>query len=381
MGNIIYRHYQRGDEYQLTVLFMKDFQMNGKSLIRTQRSLTWRHMDSPQFEPEMVQIAEDKVEKKIVGAVYVNPVEKILIKGKEYLVGNINDVSCHPDYTKRGIATNLMKKAIEYMEQKGCELAFLITGSDSIARNRIYLKKGFHDFTNLKIYINFPNLFNLFKNVTFLLPLAPLIALISFIPRIILNFNVKFNSFFRDVNFEITHGEKHHQYKKEINSLMPKYYEFFSKYSKQKLNWARINVPYKREIPSYVFVKKRKKIICGASITHEYVYISKFNFKLKIGIIHEIFLSQEIISNKKLGSLTLTYLIDKIMKAAISRNLGILLYYGDFKDHFLSRGFSKLGFLKLKGSVFMVKILEKKNNSMKMRKPIFIPTYSSLGYP
>jgi len=381
MRNIIYRHYQRGDEYQLTVLFMKAFQMNGKSLIRTQRSLTWRYIDSPHFEPEMVQIAEDKKNKKIVGAVYVNPVENIQIKGKECLVGNINDVSCHPDYTKRGIATNLMKNAVDYMKHKGCELSLLITGSDSIARNRIYSKIGFHDLTDLKIYFNFPHLFSLYKNLPLLLPLTPLIVLISFIPRIILNLKVKFNSFFNDFDYEIIHGKKHYHYKNALNSIMPKYYEFFSNYSKQKLKWAKINVPYKREIPSYILIKKRKKIIGGASITHEYIYVSKFNFKLKIGIIHEIFLSREIFSNKKSESLALSYLIDKIMKAAISRNLGILLYYGDMSDHFLNRGFSKRGFLNLKGSVFMVKILEKKINSMNMRKPIFIPTYSSLGYP
>ncbi|MFX1316919.1 MAG: GNAT family N-acetyltransferase, partial [Promethearchaeota archaeon] len=123
MKNIIYRHYKSGDEAQLADLFNISFQQNGGGLVRTPKNWEWRYLQSPGFEPEMCQIAEDVEKHRIIGAVYVNLVEKITIGNNKFLVGEINDVSCHPDYVKKGIATKLMKMAIVYMEKKGCDVS------------------------------------------------------------------------------------------------------------------------------------------------------------------------------------------------------------------------------------------------------------------
>jgi GNAT superfamily N-acetyltransferase len=91
--------------------------MNGGSFVRTPKIVHWRYPKSPNFEPEQVQIAEDPNEDKIVGAIYANLVERVPLNNKEYLVADINDVSCHPEYTGRGIAKNLMKMAFDYMKE------------------------------------------------------------------------------------------------------------------------------------------------------------------------------------------------------------------------------------------------------------------------
>ncbi len=113
MVNITYRHYEPGDEFGLADLYNSAFQQGGAGAVRTPKSWIWRYSQSPGFKAEMCQIAEDRDCNKIVGAVYANLIEKIPLGGKSYLIGDINDVSCHPDYTRKGIASNLMKKAIE----------------------------------------------------------------------------------------------------------------------------------------------------------------------------------------------------------------------------------------------------------------------------
>ena len=147
MVNIIYRNYQNGDEEQLADLYNKAFQMNGPGYLRTKENLNWRYIQYPGFESGMIQIAEDIDNNKIVGAVYVNPVEKVRLNGEICLIGSINDVSCHPRYIRKGIASNLMKMAMEYMKKTECMFDIIIADiSDPIEEGpalKIYTK-GFY---------------------------------------------------------------------------------------------------------------------------------------------------------------------------------------------------------------------------------------------
>ena len=70
MLRIKYRHYEKGDEAQLADLFNRAFQMNGGGFVRTPKTVHWRYVQSPNFEPEQAQIALDADKHKIVGAVY-----------------------------------------------------------------------------------------------------------------------------------------------------------------------------------------------------------------------------------------------------------------------------------------------------------------------
>lgn len=74
-----------------------------------------------------------------MGVVYANLIKKIPLGNREYLVRDIKDVSCLPDYAKKGIATNLMKMAIEYMQKEGCDLSLLSTGYKGFAREKLHL--------------------------------------------------------------------------------------------------------------------------------------------------------------------------------------------------------------------------------------------------
>ncbi|MFW9898886.1 MAG: GNAT family N-acetyltransferase [Candidatus Thorarchaeota archaeon] len=383
MVNIIYRHFQEGDDPQLADLFNRAFQMNGLSVIRTPKNWNWRYFQSPSFEPEMCQIAEEIEQKKIVGAVYVNLIEKISFNGIEYLVGEINDVSCHPDFIKRGIATNLMKMAINYMEKKGCDISILGADYDGHARKKIYLKLGYFDVDRGYTFLQFPNLFKLTKDIIALAILFPVFFTISYIPRFLSRLRIKYNNFFKKFSWEINDNKRHIEFLEAVNEIIPKYYAGFPLYSKRKFEWARMKVPAKRQRPTYIMIKKRTKIIGGAVITHQNIYAFKYGIKFRIGIIHDIFLDKTQFTNKKNLHLGYIYLIDKIIKAATQRNIGILTYMATSKDFDLHKALKGMNFFKLKGQTTMIKPIKKniKITNFFFKKPLFLPTYVSLGVP
>lgn len=380
MTNIIYRHYQKGDDAQLAYLYMKAFQENLTTYIRTAQIEKWRYPQSPDFEPQMIQIAEDVDKKRIVGAVIVNLVEKININNKKYLVGDINDVSCDPDYSKQGIATRLMENAIEYMKQRKCDLSLLTAAYDGIARKKIYLRFGYQDAAHLNAYVNFPNYFRLIRDFPLGLFITPLIFYLAYLSRLNLRFKLHRIPYFQDFSYEILFDSNHFQVAKLFNRIFPKYYNGFSKYSREKVAWARKNVPYDRERPIYIIMRNQQSIIGGASLSFERLYISPLKTTIRWGIIHEIAIEKDIFPNEHLMTVGIAYLIDKILKAAIQRKIGVLFYEGDKNDKGVEKAFQMLNFRIMKGSVLMMKQFHEIQFSDK-KNPWFIPTYVSTGFP
>ena len=323
----------------------------------------------------------DKDKNKIIGAVYANLIEKIPFGKKKFLIGQINDVSCHPDYTKMGIATNLMNKAIEYMKKKGCDFSILSTGYNNFARCKIYKKLGYIDLEKEYLFIQFPNIFRLIRDFIGFAFFLPIFFITSYIPRFLNRLRIKFHPFFKDLSYEINYNQNHYKYLKSFNQIFPKYYDGFPKYNKNKFTWARIKVPAKRQKPTYILIKRRNKIIGGALITHQNIYAFKYGIKLRIGLIHEIFLDKHQFKHKQELRLGYIYLIDKILKAATKRFLGILIYKSSFKDFDLHRGFKAINFLKIQDDVLMIKKLKNNLKLPILEKPIFVPPYVSLGFP
>lgn len=381
MGNIIYRHYKAGDEQQLASLFNIAFQKGGGGVVRTPKSWVWRYVQSPGFEPDMCQIAEDTNKNMIIGAVYVNLIEKIRIGNREYLVGDINDVSCHPDYTRKGIATNLMKKAIKYMQEKGCDFSILSTGYNSFAQKKLYTKLQYKVMDKEIMFIHFPNILKLIRDIYAFAILFPAFFIYSYVPRFINRLKIKFHPRFKDFNFEINYNRKHFEYLKAVNKILPRFYIGFPKYNKEKFLWSRVEVPSKRFKPTYIIIKQKGIIIGGAVITHQNFYLCKYGLKIRFGLIHEFFLDKHKFKNKKDLFLAYSYLIDKILKAATQRLLGILIYKSASKDHDLHRSFRSMNFLKFETDVMMMKVLKEDIKISTFNKPLFIPSYISLGFP
>jgi ribosomal protein S18 acetylase RimI-like enzyme len=381
MVHIIYRHYQENDDSQLSDLFNRAFQMNGGGFLRTPKGLNWRYVQSPNFKPEMIQIAEDIDKKLIVGAVYVNLIENVILNGNSYLMGDINDVSCLPEYTQMGIATNLMQMALEYMKKRGCDLSILSADINGIAREKIYLKLGYRDFERGVISFGIPKARLLIKNFPIFIILIPLFLCYSYIPRFIIKIQLKFNSLMKALSYEILHNMNHNRYRDAANKILSKYYNGFPLYSEEKMLWARIQVPAKRHSPTYVLIYKDNRIIGGACITYKNMYAFKYGIKIRVGIIHEIFIEKEVFHSKTELYLGYKYLIDKINQAARERNIGGIFYNGSDRDYDLIRSFTFSSFLNFKAGMVMIKELKRNIKWLESSRPIYIPTYVSLGFP
>ena len=83
----------------------------------------------------------------------------------------------------------------------------------------------------------------------------------------------------------------------------------------------------------------------------------KYGTKIRIGIIHEIFLYSDKFMN--LGDLNLgyIYLIDKVLKATTRHFIGLLIYKSALRDHNFNGAFKSMNFIRIKEVVIMVKQL------------------------
>ncbi|RLF19070.1 MAG: hypothetical protein DRZ82_06910 [Thermoprotei archaeon] len=140
-GNgIIYRVYREGDEEGITEVMRKCFGTFNQFQLDAKTWLSYREVDYG-FKTDYSLVAE--ANGKIVGHVQV--VLRRLKLGKGYVnVGGIANVSTDPDYRGRGIATNLMRMALELCKKEGIHLSDLMTSYGYVA-HRVYRRLGYAD--------------------------------------------------------------------------------------------------------------------------------------------------------------------------------------------------------------------------------------------
>jgi ribosomal protein S18 acetylase RimI-like enzyme len=381
MVNIIYRHYKPGDEKGLADLFNIAFPGELGGYVRTPKSWLWRYAQSPNFEPEMCQIAEDSDNKLIVGVIYVNLVEDITIGGKNYLTGELNELATHPEYAHKGIANNLIDMAEEYMKKKGCALSIFNTDEKGIAREKLFLKRGYYDLEKYYGFLNVANPLKLVRDLPIFAGFLPIFLFNSYIPRVINRIRIRRNIFFNAIHSTIEHNRGHVEYMEAANRIIPMYYDGFPQYNKGKVFWARVRVPSKRHEPTYIKLKKNNQIIGGATFTFFNIYSFKYGVKIRVGLIHEIFLDEIQFKNQRDLHLGYIYLIDRIMKAATRRFIGVLLYQSDSKNKRLHKALTRMNFPKFPGEVIMLKIMKDNIKILNVTKPFYLPTYVSRGFP
>lgn len=381
MVNIIYRHYIEGDDEQLADLFMKSFQMNGAGFARTAKTWNWRYAQSPGFEPEQCQLAEDTDNNLLVGAIYVNLVETIPLNGKPYITGDINDVSCHPDYTGQGIAKKLMDMSVDYMEKKNCDISMLTADYNGFPRKKIYLKYGYEDVDRNYIFFYVTNPLKLFRDLPAIGVVLPVLLFGSYVPRFLSRIRIRFNPFFKNFSCEIAINRNHYEYMEAANRIMPKNYTGWPGYTKESFKWAHINVPAERYKPTYTLLQNNNKVIGGALLTYSNIYAFKYGIKIRVGVLHEIFLDKSEFDTRRNLHLGYTYLIDKIVKAAHKRKIGGIFVQTSGIKNELYRGFRGMNFFNFRGASVMIKTMKKNIQIPKFKKPLFVPTYVNKGIP
>ncbi|MGV9173228.1 MAG: GNAT family N-acetyltransferase, partial [Promethearchaeia archaeon] len=298
---IKYRNYQKGDARQLAYLFNIAFQQNGANFLRTTRTWKWRYLESPEFKPEMCHLAVDTENEKIVGAIYANMIERILIDGKKYKIGHINDVSCHPAYTRRGIAQYLMEKAIDYMKSEGCEFSLLTADYSGVARKKIYLKFGYKDIDRMRVFINFPHPEGALEGFPVLFPFIPFLWASTNIPAFINKLRLRWSHFLAENNLriELHHNSHHEKYYNAFHEIIPNLYTAAPLYDAQILQWQRETVPLDRFESTYVLIKQNSYTIGAGVLSAQIMQSWKYHFSIRIGSIHDLFLDRSHFTNRR----------------------------------------------------------------------------------
>ncbi len=381
MVNITYRHYNEGDEKQLAHLFVDAFQMTGISRIDTESKWHWRYPSDPDFEPEMIQIAEDSENDRLVGMVIVNRVERVLFNSNEYLVGDVNDVSTDPRYTRQGIAKKLMEMAFSYMQSRDCDYSILTADPKGFPREKIYLKMGYEDVEHGYATIGFPYFLKFIKDNPLLSPALPIFVTLNYGGRFLNRLRIKLDSSFRNFSYEIVHNNRHWEVMDVINRILSKNYTGFYPYDRKIYRWMRINVPNKDYEPTYVLIKKNGVTIGGGTLTSSLLCLKKLKFKFGFSLLHEIYLDKSYFMNKRDLHFGYLYLIDKILKATVQRKEGVFIYLSTKSDVDLRRAFTSIGLLQHPMEVIMLKAMKSGLSIPKFEKPLYCPTYLSMGLP
>ena len=69
------------------------------------------------------------------------------------------------------------------------------------------------------------------------------------------------------------------------------------------------------------------------------------------------------------------------MKAATRRFFGVLMFEGTNKEIDLNKALRGMHFFKIQDSVIMIKELKNDIKFPNIKKPLFVPTYVTLGFP
>ncbi len=138
MSEIIFRRYRGGDEVGIVELLKKCFRTFNSWNISTEDWLRYEELDYG-FKRSNALVAEHNG--RIVGHVHV--VERRLRFRRSIVsTGGIANVSTDPEYRGRGIATRLMKMAVELCKELGYPLSSLLTGYGS-SGYRVYRAVGY----------------------------------------------------------------------------------------------------------------------------------------------------------------------------------------------------------------------------------------------
>ena len=148
------RNYKKGDEIGLAKILSECF-----GPITPKQLLQWYSRE--RVDPNDVFVAE--ADGELVSTVEIIS-RKLLVGEKIYLrTGAIAGVCTDSDYRKKGIATNVMRRALDLKKSKGVSSASLYTELDNPAR-RVYERLGFIDLTAFRTFIKYLDFHSFFTN-------------------------------------------------------------------------------------------------------------------------------------------------------------------------------------------------------------------------
>jgi len=266
--SIKYRTFEDGDEEGIIKLFNSAFCQSPVCHLMTREFWDWKYKKRPpKFIPEGIQIAEKKG--IIVGSVIVT-FHKMNFGKREFFLGGIDDVSTCPVLQKRGIARNLMERAITFTKNYGADASILMADPRGHAR-RLYEKLGY-------IYKNYFSIFakiiNPLKIKNEIFPLSPLIPFFYLLHLRLHSRRMKqFKA--KNIQFDILKNKnKQNEFMAKINKIN-KGFVCSNVYNEDYWHWCRIGRP-KRYKSIVLALKKDNQIIGGGSIIKSFNRVYKY---------------------------------------------------------------------------------------------------------
>ena len=96
--------------------------------------------DEDFYQPKIVQILA-YIDDKLVGWAGVHIVEQ-KYNGKKIKFGGYG-IGTHPDWQRKGIASKVAQKAMQFLKDKGCDIGFLSVDPENKGSIKLHQKNGF----------------------------------------------------------------------------------------------------------------------------------------------------------------------------------------------------------------------------------------------
>jgi predicted N-acetyltransferase YhbS len=249
-----FREFKDKDAKAVANLFNSCFQA-----YRTLEEWKWMYLQMPDFDPSCILVCEEDDTGELVGSV-LTVEANMLIKGRRYVVGMINDVDTLPHWRGRGIATKLMKMAIDDGKKKGYSALFLYANPFGEAAG-IYRRIGFKDAQYFSYNGRMSGSSASARSFPFPMNLiGPIAAAAS---RINSRRYRVLKRTFPTRQLDMTDKKELDSYLGSLNKSL-RNSPLFYPYSREQLAWMLRDAP-KTISPLARFVEKSGRIVCGAN--------------------------------------------------------------------------------------------------------------------
>ncbi len=374
---IEYRIYNPGDEKGLAKLFNICFHGSGTGFLRTSNEILWRYVNRPGSNFKEIRIASDKQNGEIIGSVFC-VIEEIYFKGNIYKTGSINDVAVLPKYRKYGIANELMKQALKFMNSQKCNFSSLVADPKGHARKKLYIPLGWQDFERFKIFLK-SNL-GILKYLPIIFPFTPVLLFHEMHDYFQLQrIKKKMNKL--KYHIKIIHSNENpslsHKYSNKLleifNTASKQQFNGFNHFSKELWYHFREKPIRGGMFPTYILIFKNKKLIGFGSFLRQWMYFEKFGFRTPLAIVREMIVNHSKISMEENLRDIYYFLILSMVKASKERKCAVTLFTIASKNRYSNAILKSLHFNKINGGVFMINPLDIKDTEkfpFALKKPI-----------
>lgn len=379
---IAYRNYHKGDEDQLAEVFNRCFS-HATGFKRTPQTILWRYLHRPNGSPREIQIAEDVGRKKIVGVIF-STIETYTFNSHLYRAGSINDVAVLPEYGKQGIASQMLKRAIKFMEEQQCEIATLTAAPKGHARKKMYVPAGWQNVISQHLWLQFTPLIG--RYLPLFLPMLPVTLLVKWWYRKrVRQFetaNIKFTIHHPHPSSSVSQSTSR-QLMHLYNKVSPRWIEGNFPITEPEWIYFREKAPTENLAPSYVIIRKEDRIIGFANFLREWYFVDKLGFRIPIAIVHEWVLDPDVVDLAEIPKI-LAVLFMKLHQASFERKCAVIMFPSTPRHALLNNVLRRLRLVKGPGGVFMLNVLSNKLRIATIKagkKPISVKPSEFLMYP